>query len=305
MCVLDIMVSKPRFRSVRVPQICLPLTVLLALVGAIAALDRGTTHRAPMRSERRRLLDCAAMSSDGLHVFLSDAHLGAAAASEEATRTERLHRFLAAQEGRATTVYIVGDLFDFWFEYGTAIPRRYFDTLARLRRLRESGVELVYLNGNHDFWLGRFFDETLGIRTHDGALPLELQGHRIWLHHGDGLMGGDLGYKLLRRVIRHPASIGLYRWLHPDLGIPLARQVSHWSRGSREERVPDGDGLWRGVALPRFAEGYDTVMIGHFHHAYERREDGRAFFVLGDWMRHFTYVELAGGAFALKTWPAA
>ena len=91
-------------------------------------------------------------------------------------------------------------------------------------------------------------------------------------------------------MIRHPLSIALYGLLHPDLGIPLAHQVSRWSRQSRGERVLEPERLWREIALPRFAEGFDTVMVGHFHHVYERREPGREFFLLGDWIDRFSYL---------------
>jgi UDP-2,3-diacylglucosamine hydrolase len=239
----------------------------------------------------------------GAVFFISDAHLGAAPPELEADRLARLHDFLNSLPGRADALFIVGDLFDFWFEYRTAIPRRYFDTLALLKRLCSSGIEITYLNGNHDFWLGPFLSETIGIRTHHGALPLELQGLRIWLHHGDGLTGGDLGYLILRRVVRHPASIALYRLLHPDLGIPFARWISHFSRDAREQRRFDGDRLWREVAQPRFEAGFDAVMIGHFHHTYEHREGGREFFVLGDWISHFSYVALEQGRLRLAVWP--
>jgi len=239
----------------------------------------------------------------GAVYFLSDAHLGAAPPEREADRVARLHDFLNSLPGRADALFIVGDLFDFWFEYRSAIPRRYFDTLAVLQRVREAGIEITYLNGNHDFWLGRFLVETVGVRTHHGALALECQGRRIWLHHGDGLVGGDLGYRLLKRVLRHPASVALFRLLHPDLGLPFARWVSRFSREARDERRFDGDRLWREIAEPRFAAGFDAVMVGHFHHAYERREGGREFFVLGDWIRHFSYVALEQGRLRLEVWP--
>src|SRR5512135_3732315 len=100
--------------------------------------------------------------------FLSDAHLGAEPAEREAERERRLHAFLDSLPGRASHLFIVGDLFDFWFEYRTAIPRRLFPTLAVLRRLHDAGVGITYLNGNHDFWLGTFLAESLGIRTVDG-----------------------------------------------------------------------------------------------------------------------------------------
>jgi UDP-2,3-diacylglucosamine hydrolase len=235
--------------------------------------------------------------------FLSDAHLGGEAKEREAAREQRLHAFLTHIASRASCLYIVGDLFDFWFEYATAIPRRHFATLAALRDLRRAGVEIHYLTGNHDFWLGTFLAEELGVVTHAGPVTPTLQGRRLWIHHGDGLVGGDLGYRVLKRIVRHPASIGLYRLLHPDLGIPLAHAFSNLSRDSRRRGPLDGERLWREIAEPRFAEGFDTVMVGHFHHVYERRDQGRAFFVLGDWMEHFTYVVLEGGAPRLETWP--
>ncbi|HEY6195887.1 MAG TPA: UDP-2,3-diacylglucosamine diphosphatase [Candidatus Eisenbacteria bacterium] len=236
--------------------------------------------------------------------FLSDAHLGVDSAAEEGARTARLHDFLNSLPGRAASLYIVGDLFDFWFEYRTAIPRRHFPTLAVLQRLRETGLDIAYLNGNHDFWLGTFFRDTLGIRTLDGVASVEAQGRKLWLHHGDGLVGGDLGYRALRAVLRSRAAIALYGCLHPDLGLPLARVVSRWSRRSRGEGALEPQRLWREIAEPRFREGYDGVLIGHFHHAYERREPGREFFILGDWIDRFSYAELNDGRIELKTWPA-
>ena len=236
--------------------------------------------------------------------FLSDAHLGGESESLEAERTARLHSFLQSLPGRASTLYIVGDLFDFWFEYRTAIPRRLFRTLAVLEQVRLAGVEIVYLNGNHDFWLGPFLSHTLGVRTVDGSVTVEAQGRRLWVHHGDGLMGGDLGYKLLRRVLRSPVSIGLYQWIHPDLGIPLALAVSQWSRRSRGHGPIEPERLWRGIAEPRFREGFDGVLVGHFHQVHEQRQGGREFFVLGDWIEHFSYVELTDGKLEMKRWPA-
>jgi UDP-2,3-diacylglucosamine hydrolase len=235
--------------------------------------------------------------------FLSDAHLGAEPHEREAPRERALHDFLTSLAGRASHLYIAGDLFDFWFEYRHAIPRRHFATLAVLRELRRAGVEITYLNGNHDFWLGPFLSEELGLITRHGAVEISLQGRRIWLHHGDGLLGGDLGYKLLKRALRHPLSIGLYRWLHPDLGFPLANRVSLASRHSRDERRLDGVRLWNEIARPRFAAGFDTVIVGHLHHAFERRQGRNVFFVLGDWIDQFTYVVLEDGELTMRRWP--
>ncbi len=238
-------------------------------------------------------------------IFISDAHLGSESEEAEGERESRLHRFLEWLPGAASSLYIVGDLFDFWFEYPTAIPRRHFRTLCALRRLRASGVLIHYLPGNHDFWLGEFLAREVGVERHPSSIELRLQDRRIFLHHGDGLVGGDLGYRLLRRVLRHPASIALYQLLHPDLGIPLARQVSRLSRHAKGDPVLDADRLYREIAEPRFRQGFDAVVVGHFHHVYERREDGREFFVLGDWIRHFSYLRLDQGRLTLQAWEGA
>jgi len=232
-------------------------------------------------------------------VFLSDVHLGMEPREREAEREARLTTFLRALPGRASHLYVVGDLFEFWFEYATAIPRRYFGLLRTLADVRDAGVTITLLAGNHDFWLGRFLSDELGLTTTEGPLPVEHQGRRIWLHHGDGIVAGDLGYKVLRRVLRHPASLALYRWVHPDIGIPLAHAASHASRSSRTQLPLPAELLFERIAAPRFAEGFDAVMIGHYHRAYERRVDGRVFFVLGDWFRTFSWVELDGGEFTL------
>ncbi|MBI1799909.1 MAG: UDP-2,3-diacylglucosamine diphosphatase [Candidatus Eisenbacteria bacterium] len=232
-------------------------------------------------------------------VFFSDAHLGAESKAREAAREARLHEFLNSLPGRASRLVIVGDLFDFWFEYRTAIPRRLFPTLAVLQRLRECSLPIDYLNGNHDFWLGPFLAQELGVTTYDGAMTLERDGRRIWIHHGDGIARGDHGYRLLKRVLRNPLSIALYRLIHPDLGIPLAHRVSNGSRHAQGERPLPEAQLWEEIAMPRFREGYDAVILGHFHHPYERRESGRELFVLGDWIRHFTWLELDSGTLTL------
>jgi len=235
--------------------------------------------------------------------FLSDAHLGAESKEREAARESHLHAFLASLPGRAGSLTIVGDLFDFWFEYGTTIPRRHFPTLCALGRVRAAGIPITYLGGNHDHWLGSFLSDELGITIHDGPLTLEAQGRKLWIHHGDGLIGGDLGYKVLKKVLRNRVCIGLYRAIHPDLGIPFASWVSRKSRHSRDLRKLDGDLLVREIARPRFAEGHDAVMIGHFHHAFEHHEGGRDFYVLGDWIERFTYAVLEGGQLRLERWP--
>jgi UDP-2,3-diacylglucosamine hydrolase len=123
--------------------------------------------------------------------------------------------------------------------------------------------------------------------------------------HGDGLARGDSGYKLLKRVLRSKVAIGAYRALHPDLGIPLALWVSRVSRGSRDEKKVDREWLFRQLARPRFGEGADAVLTGHYHHPTHFVREGKDFLILGDWVVHSTFARLADGRLSLWGWDGA
>ena len=235
-------------------------------------------------------------------LFVSDVHLGSGAGDGNAAREARFASFLAGRAAGARRLFVLGDLFDFWFTYGHAVPRQHLGIVRRLGGLVEQGVELVYFGGNHDFWAGAFLREELGATVFDAPARVDCAGRRLALMHGDGEAKGDLGYKLLKGLLRHPAAIAAYRAIHPDVGIPFAHLVSRWSRDSRDESRVDREWLYRQLALPRFAQGADAVLTGHWHHPTHLRRDGRDFLVLGDWIGNFTFASLNGGRFALERW---
>lgn len=232
--------------------------------------------------------------------FLSDVHIGTGTTEVEADKERRLLRWIDAIAVDAAALVILGDLFDFWFEYRHAIPTRGFNVLARLKRLVESGVPVDFLGGNHDYWVGGFLTGQLGIQAHSHPVTLVAQGRRLFLAHGDGLAPGDLGYRIIRSVFRSPLSIGLYRWLHPDIGIPLATSSSRASRHYTQETPVIGPELWKTIAEPAFARDHDAVLIGHFHRPVHVRSGGRDFIVNGDWMNHFSYSVLSAGELELR-----
>src|SRR5690606_20667283 len=153
---------------------------------------------------------------------ISDIHLGAV--PEETER--RFRRFLAHLHSRASRLLINGDLFDFWFEYRSVIHSRHYRVLAALRDLRESGVPIDFVGGNHDAWGGDFLRDEVGIRILQEPAEIELGGRRALVVHGDGRGPGDFSYRAMKRVIRHPLSVWAFRLLHPDWGDRLARFVS-------------------------------------------------------------------------------
>ncbi len=239
----------------------------------------------------------------GRTYFISDVHLGMRAATKsERVKEKKLLAFLDHVAVSGDRLFIVGDLFDFWFEYRTVIPRGYMRVLSALNHLREVGKELHYIAGNHDFWMKDFMPNELNIQIHFDGFEYEIAGKRFYLHHGDGIAKWDKGYRLMKRVFRHPANIFLYSLLHPDLGIPLAKWVSHRSRNHTAAKGPPDDTDYREEALNKFQEGFDYVLFGHLHSPMLQKYGEKIYMNLGDWITHFTYAVFDDNDLQLKTW---
>ena len=240
------------------------------------------------------------------YLVVSDIHLGAVP-----RETERAFRaFLDHAAATASGLLINGDLFDFWFEYRAVILREHFRVLAALAAVVEAGVPVNFIGGNHDGWAGDFLRDEVGVRVLAGPLHLELAGRRALVAHGDGLGAGDLGYRILRRVIRHPLTVGAFRALHPDVGVRIAQRAS-----STEARQGGGgrSNAGRAEFLATWAaeqmaadSSLDLVVVGHSHTpVLEELFPGRYYVNTGDWLEHFTYLSLApgGGPPELLHWP--
>src|SRR5262245_18674659 len=239
------------------------------------------------------------MSEPRCAYFIADSHLGQGSPESNRSRERDLLAFLDRVHDERAALYVNGDLFDFWFEYGHAIPKRFVRVLQALGDLRRRGVPVLYVGGNHDFWIGEYLARELDVPFSDVPVPLTLQGRRIFLAYGDGLGPGDHGYKVLKRVLRTRVARGLFRWIHPDVGIPLAAACSHTSRHHAPRPSVSDDDLRARLAAPRYAEGYDAVVLGHFHRPVHWQGEGKDFLVLGDWVNRRTVVRLADGAFQL------
>jgi len=231
--------------------------------------------------------------------FISDAHLGAQDTEQEQLKSDRLVswlRFIGQQDG---DLVICGDLFDFWFEYRRVIPRLHFPVLAELALFTSSGRSVHYLTGNHDFWMGSFMTEQLGLCLHEGEWTVQHGGYRIYLHHGDGLKKRDAAYRLLKKILRHSWSISLYRLLHPDLGVPLALFFSRLSRNVTRE-ITDLDS--RRFASRKIDDGFELVVLGHTHWPALQKYRGGWYLNPGNWMDAFTYAVLEPDGPRLYSW---
>jgi UDP-2,3-diacylglucosamine hydrolase len=232
--------------------------------------------------------------------FVSDLHLGVDCSAEERRREEKIFDFFKEIADEVTHLYIAGDLFDFWYEYKKVIPKKYFNFLHILKSLSEKGVEIHYLAGNHDFFLGSFFDDTLNIKTWQDEYAFELGGKKFFLQHGDGLAKRDKSYRILRRILRGRVNNFLFRWIHPDLGIPLARFVSGSSRSYSRQLSLQDENDYKEFAENRFAEGYDYVLLGHRHIPLEYKKDGHLYINLGEWFEKNSYALFDGRELKLK-----
>lgn len=236
--------------------------------------------------------------------FISDAHLSCAAEDRENEKHHKIISFFKSIEQKATHLYIVGDFFDFWFEYKYTIPKGHFALLYELKKLINSGVEIHYLAGNHDFALGTFFDQTMGIKTWSDEYTFELNGKRFFLFHGDGLAQDDPGYRILRRILRNRFNQKIFRWLHPDLGFPLARYISGSSRKYTNQMNDTRDESdYIQFAEEKFEQGFDYVLMGHRHNPLTHKKGEHIYINLGDWLGHFTFAQFNGTELALHSYP--
>ena len=163
--------------------------------------------------------------------FISDVHLAVKVKEKEAQRRKELFALLDQVRDEGAALIIVGDFFDFYFEWGSVVSRSFVDVFTKLRELRDAGTEIHYYAGNHDFWLGPFLSEDLGIHIHLEPSWLDIGGARFYCIHGDGLAKDDVAYRRFRRIIRSPISTWLFKWfIHPNLAHWIAQQVSYQSR---------------------------------------------------------------------------
>ena len=236
--------------------------------------------------------------------FFSDVHLGLGSYEKEKQKEDRLLGFLRGILPTADSLFISGDLFDFWFEYKTVIPKGFHRTLTALQEFSDRGINVHYLAGNHDFWMGDFFHNELGMEIHREPFETTVEDKRIYLHHGDGLAKNDLGYRMIKPVLRNQFNIRLFRWIHPDLGVRLARGSSRSSREYTSNKDYEEEGMVE-CAREHIRQGVDIVMMGHRHKPIVLPIDRGTYINLGDWITYYTYAELTNGMTKLKTWDGA
>ena len=242
--------------------------------------------------------------------FLSDFHLGAPNDTESRKREDRLVRFLQDARKDAGIIFIVGDIFDFWFEYKTVVPKGFVRILGTLAQLADEGIQLHIFTGNHDLWMQDYLSKELNAKLYFEPQAFTIQNKQFLIGHGDGLGPGDKGYKRLKKIFTNPICQWLFRWLHPDAGIQLANYFSRKSRaktGNADELFLGEDKEWLILYTKEQAKtrAIDFFIFGHRHYAMDFKINEKSRYInLGDWIRLNTYAVFDGNELQLLTWEA-
>ncbi len=238
--------------------------------------------------------------------FLSDFHLGAPDAKSSRQREKLIVDFLTEIAPSASTIFIVGDLFDFWYEYRQVVPKGYTRILGKLAELTDAGIAIHFFVGNHDMWMHDYFEEELSIPVYFEPREFEFGGKSFLIGHGDGLGPGDHGYKMLKKVFRSPVSQWLFGILPPAIGMGLANYSSRKSRhatGSHDEVFLGEDKEWLIIHCKELLKSkhYDYLIFGHRHLPIDFPINNSRYINLGDWIRYFSYAVFDGQQLTLKS----
>ena len=238
--------------------------------------------------------------------FSSDQHFGIPNPEKSREREKLFIAWLEEIRHDADCIFLLGDLFDFWFEYKKVIPRGFSRVLGKIAELRDAGIPIHFFVGNHDLWMMDYFTEEFGIPVYREPKEFEFSGKKFLIGHGDGLGPGDKGYKRMKKVFVHPFSKWLYRWLHPDIGVRIAQYLSTKNKlisGEEDVIFLGEEKEWLVQYAKRKLEKkhFDYFIFGHRHLPMEiQLSDNSKYINTGDWISHFTYAEFDGVSLHLK-----
>lgn len=239
--------------------------------------------------------------------FLSDFHLGAPNAAESLQREKKIVSFLQEIRQDAAEIFIVGDLFDFWYEYRQVVPKGYVRILGEMAAITDSGIPIHFFVGNHDMWMKDYFQRELNIPVYFEPAEFEYNGKKFLVGHGDGLGPGDHGYKMLKKIFRNPFCKWLFGVLPPVVGVGIANYSSRRSRavtGNNDGQFLGEDREWLIQYCKEVlkTKSYDFLVFGHRHLPIDfSLQPGSRYINLGDWIRYYTYAVFDGNDVQLTT----
>ncbi|MFL2570063.1 MAG: UDP-2,3-diacylglucosamine diphosphatase [Flavobacteriales bacterium] len=237
--------------------------------------------------------------------FASDLHLGVPNRKKSLVREKLFVQWLDEIKNDAEAIFLVGDIFDFWFEYKKAVPKGYVRLLGKLAEISDSGIPIHIFTGNHDMWLFDYLEDEINAHIYREPIEISLKGKRFFISHGDGLGPGDNGYKLIKKIFKNKLCQWLFERIHPNLGISIAQ---YWSKKSRiangeKDESYHGDKEW----LTQFCKEkmktieVDYFIFGHRHLPLEVDLGNNTIYInLGEWVNYNSYAVFDGKRLELK-----
>jgi UDP-2,3-diacylglucosamine hydrolase len=238
--------------------------------------------------------------------FASDNHLGAPTMEASRPREKKFVAWLDEIKQDAAAIFLMGDLFDFWFEYKTVIPKGFTRTLGKLAEISDAGIPIYYFVGNHDLWMNGYFEDELNIPVFHKPQEFTFNNTSFFIGHGDGLGPDDKGYKRMKKVFTSPFFQWLFRWLHPDIGVRIAQYFSVKNKlisGDDDAKFLGEDNEWLVAYCKRKLDEQhrDYFVFGHRHLPLDiQLNDTSKYINLGDWIQYYTYGVFDGKNFELK-----
>ncbi len=237
--------------------------------------------------------------------FASDFHLGSPDFDASLAREKKVVRWLNTVKNDAHSIYILGDIFDFWYEYKHAVPKGYTRLLGTIASLCDLGINVIFFTGNHDLWMFDYLKKELGVTIHRKPVSLLVNDNKILVGHGDGLGPGDFKYKLIKKIFENRLMQWFFRCIHPDIGIPFANRLSRSSRKKNRKKDAEflGDKEWL-IQYCREIEKkghHDLYIFGHRHFPVDMKlGDNSRYINLGDWMDYFTFAVIKNNEIKLE-----
>jgi len=238
--------------------------------------------------------------------FSSDNHLGAPTHEASSPREKKFIAWLDEFKDDAAAIFLLGDLFDFWFEYKKVVPKGFTRTLGKLAEISDSGIPIYYFVGNHDLWMNGYIDDELNIPVFHKPQEFFFNQTSFLIGHGDGLGPGDKGYKRMKKVFTNPVFKWLFRWVHPDVGVSIAQYLSVKNKlisGDDDATFLGEDNEWLVLyCKQQLQENHrDYFVFGHRHLPLEiDLKPNSKYINLGDWITYYTYGVFDGEKMELK-----
>jgi len=237
--------------------------------------------------------------------FASDQHFGAPTQKASLPREKKFVAWLDEIKKDAEAIFILGDLFDFWFEYKKVVPKGFVRVLGKLAEIRDNGTPIYFFVGNHDLWMNGYFETELNIPVFHSPQEFLINNKKFLIGHGDGLGPGDLGYKRMKKVFTFPLFKWMFKWLHPDLGVTLGQYMSVKNKlisGNEDAKYLGDENEWlvQYCKQKLTEKKYDYFVFGHRHMPLEIKLEENATYVnLGDWIQYFTYAVFDEGKMSI------